>query len=167
VWLWWPCATNSLSSCETCVPPSPAPSCAITSASSPTALPSSGSALACVTSVISVGVLPTRSAALSPLTARSTTRPGAGGAAMAAAASMNRRTPLFENDPDLPAVERDAQPPCDPPESDGAPQVEHRLANAILRVLEVIRGDPQSVDELTVCVVSHAFLLAESREYAA
>lgn len=56
-------------------------------------------------------------------------------------------------EPHRAAFQRDAQAPGDLAQADAAAQVEHRFAQPVLQVLQMVGGDPQAVDELTACIV--------------
>jgi hypothetical protein len=56
------------------------------------------------------------------------------------------------------SVERYPQSPRDAAESQRVAHVEHGVAQSILHVLEVLRVDAESIDELRPCIVSHDIL---------
>jgi hypothetical protein len=53
------------------------------------------------------------------------------------------------------AVQCDAQTPGDAAQAERAAYVEDRLAQAILHVLQMIRGDAESIEELGAGIISH------------
>jgi len=56
------------------------------------------------------------------------------------------------------SIQRGAQSPRDAAQSDRVANVEHRLAKAVLQVLQMVRGDTESIHELRTSIVRHAIL---------